>query len=188
MIGCSSRLDRACTLVMHSKYQYARITFSRLPCALCQGLHTTWSHTFSRKWLRRPELLRKGVWDARLPQHSKYHCTNGPMVFHASGYFTQVAKTSGTPAQRCLGCSAAAAQQIPLHEWAHGFSRKWLRRPELLCKGVWDARLPQHSKYHCTNGPMVRLSQHSKYHFTNGPMVGAPAPVQHRPGNLREDH
>ena len=35
-------------------------------------------------------------------------------------FFTQVAKTSGTPVQRCLGCSAAAAQQIPLHEWAHG--------------------------------------------------------------------
>ena len=39
------------------------------------------------------------------------------MVAH---FFTQVAKTSGTPAQRCLGCSAAAAQQIPFHEWAHG--------------------------------------------------------------------
>ena len=176
MIGCSSRLDRACTRVMHSKYQYARITFSRLPCALCQGLHTTWSHTFSRKWLI-CHFLKVAV---RSLPGSSYD-----MVAH---FFTQVAKTSGTPAQRCLGCSAAAAQQIPLHEWAHGFSPKWLRRPELLRKGVWDARPPQHSKYHCTNGPMVRLSQHSKYHFTNGPMVGAPAPVQHRPGNLREDH
>ena len=87
MLGCSSRLDKVCTRVMHSKYQHARSTFSRLPCVLCQGLHTTWSHTLSRKWLRRPKLLRTGVWDARLQQHSKYHFTNG---------------------------SAAAAQQIPI--------------------------------------------------------------------------
>ena len=65
MLGCSSRLDKVCTRVMHSNYQHARSTFSGLPCVLCQGLHTTWSHTFSRKWLRRPKLLRKGVWDAR---------------------------------------------------------------------------------------------------------------------------
>ena len=87
MLGCSSRLDKVCTRVMHSKYQHARSTFSRLPCVLCQGLHTTWSHTLSRKWLRRPKLLRTGVWDARLQQHSKYHFTNG---------------------------SAAAAQQMPI--------------------------------------------------------------------------
>ena len=54
MLGCSSRLDKVCTRVKHSKYQHARATFSRLPCVLCQGFYTTWSHTFSRKWLRRP--------------------------------------------------------------------------------------------------------------------------------------
>ena len=54
MLGCSSRLDKVCTRVKHSKYQHARSTFSRLPCVLCQGFYTTWSHTFSRKWLRRP--------------------------------------------------------------------------------------------------------------------------------------
>ena len=54
----------------HEVPEHARSTFSRLSRILCQGLHTTWSHTFSRKWLRRQELLRKGVWDARLQQQT----------------------------------------------------------------------------------------------------------------------
>ena len=55
---------------VHKVPEHARSTFSRLSRILCQGLHTTWSHTFSRKWLRRQELLRKGVWDARLQQQT----------------------------------------------------------------------------------------------------------------------
>ena len=54
---------------------------------------------------------------------------------------TKVAKTSETPAQRCLGCSAAAAQQIPFHEWlgcsstANTISRM----------GPWSAPQPPYS-------------------------------------------